>query len=258
MDCVRITSCALLVSAVALISGGANAQGRGPSAAELRAKVPQVADTPEARARKEAELADWLGRLVGRFRIQGSITNTLEDPCEANKRKYPNVRCRNLPPPPPLSVRGLGDCAGFGTGPGVHCVFNASWDDPPPPPTLQVLREPWLFPGMMLFGVDPARQEIRYLEVNSWSIAEAGERGVLEGDAVTFHYDTFPYSRRTRETTRCARCRSMRITASPDRQIIRMTIRVLVFDIFDVTYDFELKRLPEGWTGGPSVAPPVR
>jgi hypothetical protein len=128
-----------------------NAQGRGPSATELRARFPPAEDTPETRASKRAELANWLSRLEGRFRVTGLITNTSEDLCEKSKRRFSGINCRNEPPPPSMYIRGLADCAVIGTGPGVHCMFSASWDDPPPPPTQQILRDPWLLPGVMLF-----------------------------------------------------------------------------------------------------------
>ena len=73
---------------------------------------------------------------------------------------------------------GIGDCAGIGTGPGVHCVFNVPWPEfeETGPWRGYPIVLPWkdrtLDPAIFLFGLDPENPGIRYLAVDSQSIAE--------------------------------------------------------------------------------------
>lgn len=146
MNCVPSTLVALLAGAAMLTSVEVNAQGRGPSAMELRGR--QNVDPAAARLEERARLDAWLRRLVGRFRT------------DANGM---------------TAAKGLLDCVGIGAGPGVQCVFGRGPADQQEPSA----------PTMILYGVDPGDVGIRYLQVNDQSIAEGG-LGKLEGDTVTF------------------------------------------------------------------------
>ena len=186
-----------------------NAQGRGPSARELRDRASVDDNSPAARAAKLAELEKWLARLAGRYRI------------EAHLRRGPAVSCGG-----PITscgdvqigrfileasgtqgtgiyaiayaiyaigreATGIGDCVGIGTGSGVHCVFNVPWpafEETDPWGGYPIVL-PWkdriLDPAVFLFGMDPDNSGIRYLAVDGQSIAEEAW-GYLKGDTIHF------------------------------------------------------------------------
>lgn len=254
MKYLRIIAVTLFISA-GLKSGAAHAQARGAGAleqrdiarAKVRARV-QLESTPEMRATKLADLNAWLKRLQGQFRVTGEIWNTIYMQCSPTGGEAGIRKCYGPPVAPPQSFKGVADCVSIGSGPGTHCLFNAGWNVPAPP-YLQIIWDPWLDPGIMLFGLDPDALGIRYLQVNYWSIAEESVLGKLEGDRVLFKFRSFPYSRSeyTALTNRrpfCPGCRrTTQITASPDGNTIRMSVTADNGDLLAVYYDFKLERL---------------
>lgn len=228
---------AILIALVA--SGEADAQARGRAAVQLR-ELAKAADTPERRTSKLAELDVWLRRLPGSYRVRGMVTNNMFDYCAGR----PPRTCYFPPAPPPLPIEGKADCVQIGAGPGVHCIFDVSWEVPAPP-VWQLVWDPWLVPGVMLFGLNIDTPGIRYLEVNHRSIAEDGELGELKGDEVTFRYKYLPHVRNASSGSgrrSCPGCRTMRITAPEDGDSVRLSVKVDGGSVA-VNYDFKLERV---------------
>jgi hypothetical protein len=245
----------LLGSAALLISAEANAQARGANALEQRDSArlttqirTQLENTPEARAQRLTDLKSWLRRLSGQFRVTGEIWDTIYMRCATDGGDSSFKKCFGPPVAPPQSFKGVADCVSIGSGPGTHCLFNVGWNAPRPP-FAQIVWDPWLDPGIMLFGLDPDALGIRYLQVDYWSIAEESVLGKLENDRVMFKFRSFPYSRSeyTSLTSRrpfCPGCkRTVEISASPDGRTIKMSVTADSGDLLVVYYDFKLERL---------------
>jgi hypothetical protein len=126
----------------------------------------------------------WLRRLVGRFEFDGMIS---AGPCP------PPAPEDGSSPPAPLctAVKGTGDCIAVGTGPGVQCVLNVSWQD------MFVVNSQdgkvyslpggvsYLDPAMLLFGLDPGKAAVNYLLVDNKGLPEGG-LGTIAGNRGTF------------------------------------------------------------------------
>jgi hypothetical protein len=194
-------ACAVLLSTVAAAGHTAGANPRHPGTRSSREAARPVTEP--------AQMGEWLRGLAGRYRFEGSV----------------EVRMRaTVPEPPPgeqgepasladqilqrirmesgqtdvteaTPVRGMGDCVSIGTGPGVQCVFQVTWDE---------LREEVvssrterggiynlpggvsnLAPAMAEFGIDPGGGAVRFLLVDSAGLAE-GSSGSLAGRTATF------------------------------------------------------------------------
>lgn len=151
-----------------------------PSSADPRdIAAPPEQLTPEmSEARREQttrHMAEWLPRLVGRYRLEGM-----------------EFLLTNLPVPPsaPNTVRGKADCVLVGSGPGVQCVIHVEWE------RTTSWSSAWLdanSPTIILYGIDPMAGRIRYQQVNQPSIAQQGE-AVLNGD--TLFYQENPVNQR--------------------------------------------------------------
>jgi len=117
-----------------------------------------VAETPTMEA--------WLTRLAGQFKYEGMV---------------------NPYSPAPRGVSGRSDCIRIGSGPGVQCILEVKWPErwsigAPVPP------HPDLNPAMVLFGFEPGRARLHYLQVNNKGIAQGGA-GVLKGSTATLLTD---------------------------------------------------------------------
>jgi hypothetical protein len=182
--------------------------GHGEAAAQARGAVIQHEPrTPEMllalHERKTADMTTWLPRLVGRFRIEG----TLEDPASYCYRTLRGQVCITGRP---QAVPGMADCIAVGSGPGVNCVLSARWYPP------DVVRT--MAPGVIQYGLDPNASLIRYLNVSDTGFAEEGA-GQLRSN--TLHY------KRMRCVNRRVHPPCMlvtRITAPPDGAPIRISI----------------------------------
>jgi hypothetical protein len=164
--------------------------------------------TPELiAARREklaADMADWLPRLVGRFRIDGVADFTgsgLEDPVEV--------------------ASGKADCVAIGKGPGVHCLFHVSWIPQWTPEGLPVDGGvPFLAPAMKLFGLEPNAPLIHQLQLDTDGVAEL-ESTILKGNTVRWIYET----RCESDTHADARCRRItRFHASEGSSRVQLVI----------------------------------
>jgi hypothetical protein len=240
----RISALIRLVGAVAVLAASVLlpgselfAQGRGPSAAQLRDQAPEARNTPENRARKHAEIDAWLRRLPGRFRISGVISNNMMGYCAGRMART----CYVPDGPPPIPLNGMMDCVLVGQGPGVNCVINADWKMPDSS-KLPIVLETWLSPGVLLFGMEPDASGIRYLQVSDRSVGEEG-RGKLTGEVALFTFLGLPFrpdepGKRVR-ASRCPTCsRSVKIIAPADSRDWEI---LLVMNLGEAMVSYELK-----------------
>jgi hypothetical protein len=165
MNGIRIL--ALLAAATLLHGNDADAQARQP---------PQ----PEYQADPPVEMDVWLRRLMGRFSFEGVVHVPSNGRCGARGRSVLEIPCQ--------TIKGMGECVGVGTGPGVLCMFNVSWRD-------IWIRDPkegflpaalsYLNPAVALFGLDPGNAAISYLLVDNKGLPEGG-LGANTGNRATF------------------------------------------------------------------------
>ncbi len=249
-------------------SGGAHAVPR-PSAAGQAVTQARPVTEP-------ADIAAWLRRLVGRYSVEGMVEVT-----------YPGYRCvpdpdepgAGDPPPEPVpyckAMKGKGDCTGIGTGPGVQCVLNVTWEDlyevvypkelKPNQrynPLAGVYNLPGgvssLGPSMLLFGLDPGKSAINHLLVDNKGLPEGG-LGSIAGDRATFKTPCVnaptmlekmkpppqpaepPLFRQTPRTCE----RTLRIDAEPDARLLHMSIDFAINDEIWTRYTMSLRRVPQ-------------
>jgi hypothetical protein len=127
---------------------------------------PRTVDEAGGEPVPDADMDVWLRRLVGKYKLDGAA-NAFACPSSCS------------------GVKGKVDCIAIGTGPGVQCVLNATWQeywDMRGNPTLV----DYLDPSMMLFGLDPGRSAINMLLVNDKGLPEGGF-GKIKGNTATFH-----------------------------------------------------------------------
>ncbi len=214
----------LLTGAAMLATSEAGAQARGSAATELReqAQVDEIAEQAAYSSKRNA----WLGRIVGQFRIQVSITAQVVsvNTCAQIQRMNPgkNIECLTPDPPePPPEIRqynGLGDCIGIGTGPGVNCLFKI---DLSTGEGLEVVLR--TLPLVNLFGVDPKVPGIRYMQIDANGLPDEAWSS-LKGDTVTFRMRC---ARSIGDTAVSASCqRTVRIYAPSNRQRIAISMEL--------------------------------
>jgi hypothetical protein len=152
-----------------------------------------------------AGMSEWLQRLVGRYKFDGMIEVGIGGNC----------------PPMCEPIKGLGDCVPVGKGPGVQCIFNATWQD-----LFQVNFESgtatappgavaYLDPAMLLFGIDPGAASINNLLVNDKGLPEGGLGSIVN---ITSKFTTACVN----ESAGCLRV--MRIEAKPEANLIYMWV----------------------------------
>src|SRR5690606_23420879 len=105
---------AVLAGAAVLPCGVALSQPRAEPEINFKAVVPVT---------EPAQVAEWLQRLAGRYKYDGMIQ--MAETCV--------VMVDEGPPPPPSdkcqSITGKSDCVAVGTGAGVQCILNVTWQD---------------------------------------------------------------------------------------------------------------------------------
>jgi hypothetical protein len=233
---------ALLAGIALLGASEAHAQARGQqrSESDRTEKVIDPAEVAATRAAKLAELEAWLKRLVGSFRYEGDVAEAIAQFSIGRDVRTQYSRSH---------AKGMADCIGFGDGPGVQCVIKVTW--PPTrayhpaqggagsPSTPGFAEYLILNPAMSLYGIDPDKLGIRYMQVNGKSVAEIG-LGTLNGDVLAFET---PCKLGELPTT----CRQFtRIIAAPDRKSIRIEIDAkLSISLTKISFRFLLHRVPE-------------
>lgn len=221
----RVALNTLLACAALLLSGAASAVPRG-SVVEPDPETPEEAVA--RRQRTVEDMAAWLPRLVGRYKIQGVI---------------------GAGTPRPISIQGAADCIPVGHGPGVHCLLNAVWG---------AKGDSFLGPASILFGMDPNAGMIRYLQLNADGVIRTlGGTGdgpaLLRDDTLTWWCETdhVPHPCTDR---RSASGLSMRMRAPPDGKYIQMTF----YAGGRVGFNFDMDRVPSDQQDKASKADPAR
>ncbi len=138
-----------------LASGELHAQARGPALDEWKGAA-RTRDPAVMRIEMEA----WLRPLVGNFRIEGIAQLPISQAPQSVFQA-------------PRPVRGFGDCASVGAGPGVYCVFDAMWKGQ-------------RSASMSLYGMDPATLEIRSLSVDHRGRPQCRDATLQSGGVVRF------------------------------------------------------------------------
>ena len=230
----------LVAGAAALFCGTANPQGRASAAPKSRGGTEQQRAT-NTRTTKLAELDEWLGRLVGRFRYEGNLKaffgttgkglESAVNGCEAGVCfVYSNAR-------------GDGSCAGIGESSGVTCTIAVPWPRLLPPSWVTRVTSseinwpgPFLDNAKALYGVDPENLGIRFLLVDGQSIAVEA-LGFLQGDTATFSTACLGKA----SDPRCKRIFTIR--AWPGGKRIQMQFEVKSAGGVQAGYTFNLSRL---------------
>lgn len=154
-------------------------------------------------------MGEWLRGLAGRYRFDGSVEvrmrATVPEPPPGEESEPPSFADQIIERMRMESgqsdvlegrpVRGMGDCVSIGTGPGVQCVFQVTWEElreeVPPSRTERggIYNLPGgvsnLAPAMAEFGMEPGKGAVRFLLVDSAGLAE-GSSGSLAGRTATF------------------------------------------------------------------------
>lgn len=137
------------------------------------------------------QIASWLRRLVGSYRVEGSV---FMFPRTFEFRNTQGELVEGQFVERLESARGAADCAVVGTGAGMQCIFNVGWTD-----QFDIIMDPdagpvgqyslpggvaYLNPSMLLVGLDPGVQGIGFLLVDSKGLPEGGS-GFIAGDRAT-------------------------------------------------------------------------
>jgi hypothetical protein len=179
-----------LICAAALLATAAGANPRDPATrSTYAAPVPVV--QPDA-------MGAWLRRLAGKYRVEGLVEVVYNSP------DYDPHRCGVPAPDPPESVvepfcqqiKGAIDCVNIGSGPGIQCILQVTWND-----FYEIIRPvdlgkmagaftlpggtSYLAPAMLLLGIEPGRGGVNYLLVDNKGLPEGGP-GSIAGDRATF------------------------------------------------------------------------
>jgi len=171
--------------------------------------------------RSAQKIVDWLKRLVGPFRYEGSVELGGEG---ASRQALP--------------VSGVADCTAFGRASGVSCTMMVTWPEVHGENGAQVPGGvSTLAPAIIQYGLDPDHIGIRYLQVDNKGLANYGQ-GYLVGDTLT-------------TTTPCVgiegECRRITtIDAHPDGNTTEMRIDIEQDFVRTVRFSFVLHRLSPG------------
>lgn len=165
------------------------------------------------------QIIDWLARLVGQFQYDGSV----------ELRAGPGV------PQGQLLVSGVGDCVGFGLAPGVQCAVKVRWPEVRGADGEKLAGSVSnLNPAMILYGLDPDRRGIHFLQVDKYGIAEGG-LGYLDGNTLV---TSAPCEAIPGDCKRITR-----VTAQPDGKQIQMQVDIEQEGRRTVRYKFYMRRL---------------
>lgn len=237
MTCVRLIA-AVLASTAALAWGNADAQPRAEPQINLQTMEPVT---------EPAQVAAWLKRLTGRFRYDGMIQMSeacAEAPAEGG------------PPPPPSDmcqgIKGKSDCVAVGTGAGVQCILNVTWQDifavDFENGTVREVMVSYLDPAMELYGLEPGNLATSRLIVNNKGIAEGGP-GYIKGNTASF---SSPCA--NSDSLNCYRI--VRIEAKPDARLLYVWFSRKFEPEPETTYAvMTLRRVTEEEESAPTLKP---
>jgi len=162
-------------------------------------------------------IIDWMRRLVGQFRYQGYIELHTSDGAPLGRQ----------------DVKGIGDCVAFGLAPGVQCTIKVEWpeiagdDGQAIPGGVSSLN-----PAMVLYGLDPDKLGVHFLQVDNNGVADGGV-GYLLGDTLTNADQCVGVAGDCRRTTR--------ITARPDGQLVQIQTDIVQDGQLVVRYLFLMR-----------------
>lgn len=176
----------LALVSLLLVMPVAHAAGINPR--DGRRDVPQVVREPVT---QPGQIAMWLRRMVGHYRVEGSVfmlARTFE--FRNTEGEMTEVEFG----PRMVSAKGVADCAPVGTGAGLQCIFNVTWLDEfetivdPDQGPVGVFNLPggaaYLDPSMLLVGLDPPGKGVTFLLVDKKGLPEGGS-GTLAGERAT-------------------------------------------------------------------------
>lgn len=149
------------------------------------------------------DIALWLRRLVGRFRIEGTLERSLDR----------------------LPVLGMVDCVNVDRGPGLNCAIRLE------APNIDT----HLNPGAFILGMDPEAPMVRYTSVDDTGVG-VGATGSLWGDTAAFRTPCKSSSARTCTTT-------TRISAPPGSDNLRLQIDINMDGKVTASYDIQQVRV---------------
>lgn len=160
---------AFLACAAIGISAALHAQPRGPSdravrSGEQRVERPPLVVDEATRSRRVEEMKVWLGRLVGRFRVDAKYTYV-----GGEDSFYVTAMCDR-----------------FGEGPGARCIIQRTGPSPvmrSPVFRSEGVREDVTLP-LLYFGINPEDLEVQAVVVDLEQVG--AQSGVLTGDSVSF------------------------------------------------------------------------
>jgi hypothetical protein len=229
----RRNTVAILLASVAMLVAG------------IAVADPRAAQTTGAEPVPDTEMKVWLGRMVDKFKFEGIV----------------NVPARGDCPTFCVTVKGTGDCVAVGSGPGVQCILNATWEElweiiQPSDEEVGGVFElpggiPYLDPAMALFGLDPGQSGISYLLVSDKGMPEGG-LGFIEGNRATFKTKCVneptllaamkPEAFNGRLPDTCDR--TIHIDAKPDSTVVWMTIEIEINEDEFTRFTLTLRRQP--------------
>jgi hypothetical protein len=224
----------LLAGALMMATAAAEDRPRGPP--------PPPPLTPEEKAarleQKADDMATWLPRLVGRFKVEGVVQATGNDP---------------------TSATGKVDCIAVGTGAGVQCVTYVTWFElwEPLSETLTAAAS-FLGPAAILYGMDPKAVAVRFMQLDTDGLVTDGA-GQLNGNTLYWKFEGFcprePQALCSQET---------RVYAPPHGRYLHTTIEIAPLndnsDGDRVTVDIEMTPIPQddAETAPPTPEAPAR
>jgi hypothetical protein len=233
----RRSAITLVIWTALLAAGAVQAQGRGPDVQQLRTEARARAAIeaekrvdPDVRAAKLAELDAFMRQLVGRFRFDGNVRvlSATSHSCIEGSTCFVTH-----------NAQGVGDCAGFGNGPGVQCIIHVPW-----PRFFRPLMGddeinwpgPYLDTAMILYGIDPGELAVRFQIVDGQSRAYTN-LGTLKDNILTFE---------KRWSCAYAECRRIfQVRIRPDRNYLEMQYETWEGVLQFGRYQFTLHREPE-------------
>lgn len=245
----RIRIHVLVVALLGSVASVAGAAGSNPR--DSRRDISYVIPPPVT---ERGEIGAWLGRLAGRYRADGVVwIQARVALVNGEEVELPERR---------VSVKGAGDCAAVGAGPGMQCIFNITWLD-----EYEQILDPdqgtpgvynlaggvsYLNPSMMLVGLDPGKQGVGFLLVDNKGLPEggsgsiAGNRATLRAPCVNapalFHSMNPDVRFGNRRPDTCVRI--TRIDARPGSTIVHLSIAIEINREPATLIEVTLRRAP--------------
>lgn len=223
-----------LLAMMALAGSGLVVAAVAPSAPDPVSPAQQAEELDEVivegrRIRRERTRRSWndyqqpfnfLARLVGQFDIEGSVDLQGQGNPEHMRR-----------------AEGRAHCIGFGVAPGVQCQLNVRWPDSDGANGEEIPGGiSTLDPAMLLLGFDPAEPGISHVLLDNRGVADNAVGRMTSPDTMLSH------SKCVGVPGDCER--TVRITAEPDLDTVRMTIGYALERQEFLTVAFVMRRVP--------------